>query len=141
MPITERLGPQVIPGGPLGSVASNGTSSLLPVFTAPVAGQLVGARFVASATLSTNWSLNLYKTASNTASRIATTGSQAALAAHTAATITLNGTDANKRLAAGDVVILEVVNQGGTTTGGQVFLDWVPGHETGATPAAGTGPA
>lgn len=122
-------------------MASGGTSSLLPIFVAATSGEVVGARFISSASLSTNWSLAIYKSASAAGSRVATTGSQAALAVNTVSTISLNGAAANLRFVANDIYILEVINQGGTTTGAQLFLDIVYGRETGATPSAATGPA
>ena len=141
MGYNSRLNPECVASGPLTSVASGATSSLLPIFVAATSGELVGARFVTSASLSTNWSLNIYKTSSAAGSRAATTGSQAVLAAGAAVTISLNGAAANLRFVASDIYILELVNQGGTTTGAQLFLDTIYGRETGAVPAAATGPA
>ena len=125
----------------LASIASD-ASSIQPILMASAAAEVVGLAVVTgNATLSTNWNVNVYKNASNTGSRIHTTGSLAALASVTGTRFTPNGTAPNLRLASGDVVITEVTLHGGTSTGAIVQLEYVYGRETGATAAAGTGPA
>src|SRR3990167_6136090 len=84
MGLNERLAPDVRRSGTWGSVATNSSAmagGAAPVFfTAPVAGEVVGARLingtttsiVSGATTGSSASIILYANASGTASRIAT---------------------------------------------------------------------
>jgi len=113
------------------SIASDG-SVIAGMLYAPAPAEVVGVHVVTGgATVSTNWNLNIYKNASNTGSRIATTGSLAAIASYTGTDLTtsLTTTTALKKLAAGDVVLLELTSHGGTTTNSIVQLDYIFGYE------------
>lgn len=113
------------------SIASGG-SLIGGIFMAPAACEVVGLKVVTGgATLSTNWSLNLYKNASNSGSRIGTTGSLGTLGSHTGTNLGtyLNGTNALQKLAAGDIVLFEWTSQGGTTTNSVIELEYVYGYQ------------
>jgi hypothetical protein len=122
---------------------------------AAAAGEVVQSFFVngttSSATSGTTTgssaSIVLYKNASNAASIIATfNGSGTAVATLGSATLLNSGTagTANAKFSAGDLIIAEFkggVANNGSQLGSFVQLNYVYGRETGAAPAAGTGPA
>lgn len=113
------------------SIASGG-SLIGGILMVPAAAEVVGLRLITGgATLSTNWSINLYKNASNTGSRIGTSGSLGTLASYTGTNLGtyLNGTNALQKLAANDIVLFELVSQGGTTTNSVLMLEYVYGYQ------------
>lgn len=114
------------------AIASAG-SVIAGVFMAGSACEVTGLRFIqgGGGTLTSGWSLNVYKNASNTGSRIATTGALAATVANTGydKTSSLTTTASLKKLAAGDIVLYELVTvDADTATGSKVILEYVYGY-------------
>ena len=143
--------PVVYKSATLASVATN-SSSYVPVFVAPVAGEVVAAYFVngttSSATSGTTTgssaSVVIHKNASNAASIISTfNGSGTAVATLGSASLITSST-ANARLAAGDLVIAEFkggVADNGSQAGCFVQVNFTYGRNVTLTATAGTGPA
>ena len=109
------------------------SSVIAGVFMAPSACEVTGLRFIqgGGGTITSGWSLNVYKNASNTGSRIATTGAQAVTVANTGYNLTssLSSTASLKKLAAGDIVLYElVVVDAEVTLGSKVLLEYVYGY-------------
>ena len=155
MGLNSRLAPITYRSATFASVATN-SSARLGIFTAPVAGEVVGVRFVngtsAAATSGTTTgssaSIVLYANASNAASIVATfNGSGTTVATHGTAALVTSGTagTVNGRVAAGSLVLAEF--KGGAAnnadnSGCWVEVDFMPGaYQTGSTASAGTGPA
>src|SRR3990167_1371018 len=143
--------PVVYKSATLASVATT-SSSCVPVFVAPVAGEVVAAYFVngttSSATSGTTTgssaSVVIHKNASNAASIISTfNGSGTAVATLGSASLITSST-ANARLAAGDLVIAEFrggAANNGSQLGSFVEVHFAYGRIDGATPSAATEPA
>lgn len=150
----ERLGPRTILSPAFGSVATNGSSTLL-AWVAPAAGQITGARIVNNSAGSTIASgttagsavtISLYKTASAAASLVASfNGSGTTVASlNTAALIVNTATAANQRFVAGDLFLVEYTGGAAnnvSNAGCAVSIEFILGRENGATPSAATGPA
>lgn len=114
------------------SIASAG-SVIAGVFMAPATCEITGLRFIqgGGGTITSGWQLNVYKNASNAGSRIATTGSTAVTVANTGydKTSALTSTASLKKLAAGDIVLYElVVVDAEVTVGSKVILEYVYGY-------------
>ena len=143
--------PIVYRSATIGSIATN-SSSYVPVFVTPVAGEVVAAYFVngttSSATSGTTTgssaSAVTYKTASNAASIISTfNGSGTAVATLGSASLITSST-ANARCAAGLVIIAEVrggAANNGSQAGAYIEVHYQYGYKDGATASAATGPA
>jgi len=148
----DRLAPRVANSTAFGSVATN-ASATLGAFCAPVACEVVGARVVNSSgaaitsgtTTGSAVTITVYKSASNASSKIASfNGSGTTVATNTSQAMTLTTTTSLKRLAAGDVVLVEYlagVANNASNANAYVSLEYVVGYEDGSTPSAGTGPA
>ena len=113
------------------SIASAG-SVMAGVFMAPAVCEIVGLHaMMAAGTLTSGWSLNIYKNASATDSRIATTGSLAATTAYLGTNLGtyLTTTKTLLKLAAGDIVLYELtVVDADTTIGTRVSFDYIYGY-------------
>ena len=154
MPFNDIIGPYKVKSATIGSIATNG-SSYFPIMVAGASGEVVAARFIngttSSATSGTTTgssaSVILYKNASNAASIIGTfNGSGTSVATLATAALATSGTagTTNGRFVAGDILIGEVdggAANNGSQAGAYIEVDFVYGRQTGATPAAGTGPA
>ena len=155
MGLNERLAPVTYKSATFGSVATN-SSARSGIFAAPVDGEIVGARIVNGTTTSivsgtttgSSASIVIYANASDAGSRIATyNGSGTTVATAAQAALLTSGTTGttNGRIAAGSLVIAEFLGgaaNNASNAGCFVEVDFLPGaYETGATPAAGTGPA
>jgi len=114
------------------AIASAG-SVIAPVFYTPSAAEVLGGKLTMGAgTLTSGWSLNIYKNASHANSRIGTTGVQGATTAYTATDLGtyLTTTVALKKLAAGNTVLCElVIADADTVTGTVLQLDYLYGYE------------
>lgn len=145
------LSPFTIRAATFGSVATNG-SSYLPAVRAAAAGQVLDAwivngtttSIVSGTTAGSAVTITLYKNASNAASIISSfNGSGTTVATLGSASLVTSST-ANGRFAAGDLLIAEFTGgaaNNASNAGCFVQVDLAYGHETGATPAAATGPA
>jgi len=126
------------------------------MFTAPVAGEIVGARIVNGTTTSivsgtttgSSASIVLYANASGTASRIATyNGSGTTIATAGSQALLTSGTTGttNGRIASGSAVVAEFIGgaaNNASNAGCFVEVDFLPGgYATGDTPSAATGPS
>ena len=153
MGLNERLSPTTY-WSTFGSVATNASARQL-IFSAPVAGEIVGARIVngtvtsvvSATTTGSAASIVLYANASNSASRIATyNGSGTTIATAAVEPMITSGTTGktNGRIASGSQVLAEFIGgvaNNASNAGLRVEVDFLPGaYETGDTPAAGTGP-
>lgn len=149
-----RLGPLTTKSATFASVATNG-SSYVPVFRAASSGEVTRVLFqngtTSSATSGTTTgssaSIVLYKTASSAGSIIATfNGSGTSVATLGTAQLLTSGTagTTNGRFVEGDLIIAEFrggVANNGSQLGSYVQVDYVYGHQTGATASAASGPA
>ena len=112
------------------SVASD-ASVINPCFYAPAPLELTAIRFITgNATISTDWSLNVYKNVSNTDSRLSTSlaASQAAIASLTGTSLALITTVSLRRFATGNTIFFELIAHGGTTTNSRIEVDYVFGY-------------
>ena len=154
MGLNARLAPITYRGATFGSVATT-ASARERIFSAPVAGEIVGARIVNGTTTSvvsgtttgSAVSIVLYANASGAASRIATyNGSGTTIATAAVEPLLTSGTTGttNGRIASGSQVIAEFVGgvaNNASNAGLFVEVDFMPGaFETGDTANAGTGP-
>jgi hypothetical protein len=155
MGLNERLAPNTNRSATFGSVATN-SSARERIFSAPVAGEIVGARIVNGTTTSvvsgtttgSAVSIVLYANASAAGSRIATyNGSGTTIATAAVQALLTSGASGtvNGRIASGSQVVAEFIGgaaNNASNLGLFVEVDFMPGaYETGATAAAGTGPA
>lgn len=151
--MNERLGTRSIVSQPIGSVATNASTNL-PLAQLPFAHAVVGATIVNSAanavtsgtTTGSAASVNVYITASNSGSKVATfNGSGTTIATQATQAMVLSTSTALLRAGtAGAVYHFEVVGgaaNNASNAGLVVMLHYVMGNQDGATPAAGTGPA
>ena len=154
MGLSARLAPVTYRSATFGSVATN-SSARERIFSAPVAGEIVGARIingtttsiVSATTTGSAASIVLYANASNSASRIATyNGSGTTIATAGQQPLLTSGSTGttNGRIAAGSQVVAEFIGgaaNNASNAGCFVEVDFLPGgYETGDTDAAGTGP-
>ena len=148
----NRLNPGQTPTATWGSIATNSSGLATASFAPEFAGEVVNARLVngtttsvaSGTTVGSAVTINLYKTSSAAASLIATwNGSGTAVATRGTAPLTVT-TASNARFAAGDVFVADFVGgaaNNASNAGAYLVIDYVYGRQTGATPAAGTGPA
>ena len=150
----EGLGPKTVNSPAFGSVATNGSSTLL-AWVAPASGEITGARIVnnsagstiaSGTTTGSSVTISLYKTASAAASLVASfNGSGTTVASlNTAALVVNTATSALQRFVAGDLFLVEYTGGAAnnvSNSGCMVSIEYVLGRRTGATPSAGTGPA
>lgn len=134
-------------------VTATNASSQGAVCVAAFPGEVLGATIVANSaivsgtTTGSSGSFVLYKNASSAGSIIATfNGSGTQIAAYGSQALQTSGTagSANARFVAGDGLVAEYlggVGQTGVVTGAAIVVDIIYGRQTGATPAAATGPA
>src|SRR5690348_10656071 len=147
----ERLGPKTVVAA-FGSVATNGSAATV-LYRAPVKTQVVGAAIVnglanavaSGTTAGSAATFSVYKNASTSSSRVGTfNGSGTTIATAAVQTITLSTSTALLQLAAGDILIAEMIGGAAnnvSNAGLIICVDIVAGYETGTTPSAGTGPA
>ena len=112
------------------SVASD-ASVINPCFMAPAPCEITGIRFITGgATLSTDWNLNVYKNASDSASRLSTSlaASQAASSSFVGMALTVVSTVALRRMATGDEIFYELTLHGGTSTNSRIEIDYIYGY-------------
>ena len=156
MGLSGRLAPVTYKSATFGSVATN-ASARSRIFSAPVAGEIVGARIINGTTASiasgtttpSAVSIVLYANASDSASRIATfNGSGTTIATVGQQPLLTSGTagTTNGRIAAGSQVIAEF--RGGAAIGASgagdsfVEVDFLPGgYATGDTPSQASEPS
>lgn len=151
--MNERLGTRTVVSEAIGSVATN-SSTNKPLVAFPFAHAIVGATIINSAanavtsgtTSGSAASVNIYVTASNSGSKVATfNGSGTTIATQASQAMVLSTSTALLRAGtAGATYHFEVLGgaaNNADNSGLKIALHYVIGLQDGATPSAGTGPA
>ena len=139
MGFNPRLGPHQVQSVGIGSIATN-SSVVHPVFVAKAAGQILGATFLNSdentltsgSTAGSSVYLYLYKTASATASRVATwNGSGTSVATQATQALTMSTSTSLTRFSAGDGFFVELVGGAANNASNAdciIVVDFIYGH-------------
>lgn len=147
----ERLAVRVIRSGTIGSIATD-SSSYFPMWRCPATAQILSSYFIngttSSATSGTtagsSIAVNLYKNASSAGSVIASFSGSGTNVATLGSASLITSSTVNARLAAGDLLIAEVVGgaaNNGSQAGAFIEINFIYGYQDLPTPTAGTGPA
>lgn len=137
----NRLTPQSIRYGPGLALATNGALAVTGFFTAPVPMEVVAASLVqgggstlTSGTSGSGFQVNVYKNGSNSGSYIATVNNGAGTVIPAGGKALTLGAVANRKLAAGDQLMIHVGTPGGVSpealvVGWYLQVDVIYGNE------------
>lgn len=133
MSYNARLNPRSFSSEPIGSVATDGSSATLPIFSPSAAGQVIAARFIngntatvaSGTTAGSALNVYVYKTASSTDSQVAS-AALGAVATLATATLTMSTSTALTRFTDGSVYCCDVIGGAGndnSNAGARIQID------------------